>query len=186
MPLSNRELEEVRSNLRINEDEIDRALAEHSEWFRKAGDHLNEVTADHDTLKLELKELVAELDGQIRKNAVEVEEKLTETQLNNRIQVLPRVKDLNRKILAAKKRMDDASTLKESYQQRSFMLRGMNDSANARLYNMGIERGAASARMRIGERNHERLERQRNENDRGMFENRDGSTPRYRKRDQGD
>lgn len=184
MTINDRDLNETRERLRIDEDDIDRMLVEHSEYFKRAGDYVTDATASYDALKLELKELTAQLDQDIRKNAQANDEKLSEAALSNRIIVLPKIKDLNRKLLTAKKRMDDATNLKESFQQRSYMLRGLNDSANARLYALGVERGASAASRRMGERNRERIDRQRTENDRGMFERRGSNTERYRPKDQ--
>jgi hypothetical protein len=79
--------------------------------------------------------------------------------------------------------------MKESYHQRSFMLRELNASANAKLYNLGLERGAGGAGRHIAERSREDISRTREE--RGVFDRRGSASQqpvvaRHRSRDQGD
>jgi hypothetical protein len=187
MPRETRTSPDLREALRIDEDNIDRCLAEHSELFFQAADGLALAVATRDGLKLELKELVAQLDQDVRRKALADEEKLSETALSSRITVLPKVKELNRQHLDACKAADRAEALRDSYRDRSFALRALNDSANARLYNLGIERGASSARGRLAERGAEEASRTREAA--GVFDRRErsgSSQERYRsaKKDQ--
>jgi hypothetical protein len=172
---------DLREALRIDEDDIDRCLVEHPQLFYQAADSLALAVATRDGLKLELKELVAQLDQDVRRKAVDDGEKLTESALANRITILPRVKELNRRYLDSCLAVDRAEALRDSYRDRSFALRALNDSANARLYNLGIERGATSARGRMVERSAEEISRTRES--KGVFDRRErsGSPPeRYR------
>jgi len=158
---------DLESHLVIDEDNIDESLVDQPGYFDQVAKAHAASNANYEERKLELKELLAELDGDIRRRAIEAEEKLTEKQLENRITGLPRVKDKSREVLAAKRVADDWATLKESFQQRSYMLRELNTSQIARLHNLGVERGATDARTRIGDRNRVAAERLRSERGRG-------------------
>jgi hypothetical protein len=180
MPRETRTPADLREALRIDEDNIDQCLSEHPQLFYQAADSLALAVATRDGLKLELKELIAQLDQDVRRKAIADGEKLSETALANRITVLPKVKELNRKYLDACQAADRAEALRDSYRDRSFALRALNDSANARLYNLGIERGASSARGRLAERGAEEASRTREEA--GVFDRRErgGGAERYR------
>ena len=182
MPRENRSREdELRSKLRIDEDNIDRCLVEQPDYFYQAAEAFAQAIATRDGLKLARDELIAQLDQDVRRHAGANDEKLSETQLTNRIKVLPKVKEAVRAYLNACKIADECEAMKESFQQRSYMLRELNASANARLYNLGIERGAGGARSRIVERGREEISRNREAG--GVFERR-GSTPVARHRPQ--
>jgi hypothetical protein len=176
---------ELRDKLRINEDDIDRCLIEQPEYFYMAAEAVATATGRRDTLKLQRDELTAELDQMLRKKAVDDEEKLTETQLTNRLKTLPKMMAANRAYIEVCKLVDEAVAMKDSYQQRSYMLRELNASSNARLYNLGLERGAGGARARVVDRGREEISRARESS--GVFERRDSQpVPRHRARDQGD
>jgi hypothetical protein len=149
----NTETSEVRSKLRIDDDDLDQCLVEQPEYFYQAAERATSAGAERDGLELELKELKAQLDSDIRKAAEQREEKLTETALVNRIVTLPKVKELQRKVLDAKRQADDAVNLKEAFVQRSYALKDLNAVQVARMYNLGLERGATGARQNIGDRN---------------------------------
>lgn len=140
---------EIRSKLRIDDDDLDQCLVDQPEYFYQAAQAATEAGAIRDGLELELKELKAQLDGDFRQQA---ERKLTETALTNRIITLPKVKDLTRKVLDAKRRAEDAIVLKEAFTQRSYALKDLTAIQLGRMYNLGVERGAVTARQNIGDR----------------------------------
>lgn len=172
---------ELRSNLRIDEDDIDRCLIAQSEYFFMAAEAVAMATSRRDTLKLQRDETVAELDQMLRKKAAEADEKITETGLQNQLKTLPKIKEINRGYIDACRVADEALAMKESYHQRSFMLRELNASANAKLYNLGLERGAGGAARRVVDRGREDISRARESS--GVFERRD-SVARHRSKDQ--
>jgi hypothetical protein len=157
-PANNRE--EIRSKLRIDEEDFDRCLVEHSEYFEKAATEAVEAKARHAALKLELVELSAQLDQDIRAKNAREDIKMSETGLSNTIKLLPKVKDLTRRLYAAERDMDECIVLKESFQQRSYLLREINQRQIARMYNLSVERGTAGARRNaVGDVNRAELER---------------------------
>lgn len=158
MPRNNNR-EELRSKLMIDEDNLDRDLVEHAEYFQKAGEAVVEASALVATLKLELDELTATLDRDIRANAVREETKLTETGLSNMIKTTPLYQNLVRRGLDARKALDDCTLLKESFQQRSYLLREINQRQVARMYTMSTERGNVNSRRNaLGDTNRAQLE----------------------------
>lgn len=179
---------ELRENLRIDEDDIDRCLVQQPDYFFQAADAFALANSQRDTIKLQLKELIAQLDQDLRKKALDDQERISEAQLTNRITTLPKVKELNQKLLQAARIADRCEALKESYIQRSHALRDLNSSAIARQYNLGIERGAGAARNRIVDRSREDIDREREAS--GVFNERRATASkdnaRYRPRDQGD
>ena len=159
---------ELRQKLRIDEDNIDRCLVEQPEYFYMAAEAVALAIANRDTLKLQLAELTAELDLDLRRQFAANEEKYSETSLSNRLKTLPRIQTAHRAYLDASRLADEAEALKDSYQQRSYMLRELNASANAKLYNLGVERGAGGARNRILDRSREDIDRSREQS--GVFD----------------
>jgi hypothetical protein len=156
--------EELREALIIDDDDLDKCLVEQPSLFYSAAEASSLADSKRDTVKLELKELKAQLDQDIRRKAIEDEEKLSETQLTNRIITLPVVKALERKLLALSKEAADCSALKESYEQRSYALKDLNARQNAQMMNLGLERGSVGTRREVGDRVRERAENLRREN----------------------
>lgn len=180
---------ELRENLRIDEDDIDHCLVAQPEYYYMAAEAVALATSRRDTLKLQRDETIAELDQAIRRKALEDDRKITEGQISNELKTLPKVKEINRQYVEACKVVDEAVAMKESYHQRSYMLRELNASANAKLYNLGLERGAGGgAGRRMVERGRAEIERKRE--DSGVFDRRvggnGGGVARHRPRDQDD
>jgi hypothetical protein len=178
MPRENTQ-DNIRASLRIDEDNIDRCLMQQPDLFYMAASAVALANAERDGLKLELAELNAKLDGDIRKQLTDLGEKYSEASLSNRLKTLPKIMELHRRYLGACLRADEAEAVKESFQQRSYMLRELNSSAQSRMYNLGVERGATTARNRVVERGAEAASRSRE--DAGVFDRRERGAPeRYR------
>jgi hypothetical protein len=163
-------LVEVRSKLKIDDDNLDDCLVEQPEYFYQAAMTLTEANAARDGLKLELKEVLAELDGDIRARLAAANEKATETGIANELRTLPRIKELERKCLEASRKAEAAAALRDAYVQRSYALKDLNAIQLARLSNLGVERGSTGARRNVGDRTEteaNRLRDERNRRDRG-------------------
>ncbi len=175
MPRTENQREEIRAKLRIDEDDMDTCLVEHSEYFHKAAEQVTEAAAVRDGLKLQLEELQANLDRDIRARNLRDDIKMSETGLSNTIKTTPRYQELQAKYMAAVKTAADWSTLKEAFQQRSYMLRELNQRQIAQMYNLSTERGTVGARRSaIGDRNRVELEQ------RSAERRNSGRTERYR------
>lgn len=154
---------EYREKLKIDEDDLDACLVEQAELFLHVAEALVEANAARDTLKLQLEEVTAELDRDIRARAAAADEKITEAGIQNQLRTLPRIRDLRQDFVEAGAECERWGALKDSYRERSFMLRELNASQIARLHNLSLERGAAGARHRIGEQARAEGEAQRAE-----------------------
>jgi hypothetical protein len=145
----------------IDADDLDGCLVNQPGYFFNAAEAYSAATAERDTAKLELKELVAQLDQDIRREALRLDEKLSETALSNRILVLPNVKTANRRVLQLSKEADDLLALKEGYVQRSYALKDLTAREISQLNNLGVERGSTGQRRDIGDKVQERQEQMR-------------------------
>lgn len=152
---------EFEGKLRIDEDDIDSCLVEQPELFYHVADALALANAVRDTLKLQLEEKTAELDRQVRAEYARLEEKVTEAGITNQLRILPVIQTLRRDFLDASTNSDRWDALKQAYSQRSFMLRELNGSQISKLHNLSLERGAGSARARMGDEARQRGEDQR-------------------------
>jgi hypothetical protein len=101
---------------------------------------------------------MAELDNQYRLQAVETKEKLTEPMLENKIQVAPKVKELNRDYLGAKKRAGLWAAMKHAFDKRASSINKIVDKEGQELYALGLERGAANTKSRLAENMRQRRE----------------------------
>lgn len=136
------DLEQYRGYLRIDRDDLDTSLMEQPEMFHHVANAFVEASARRDEAKLELEELLAELDQSVRAKALQDDEKLTETALQNRLREMPRVQEAQRRCLATRKEADRWVALKESFQQRSFMLRELVHKLIAERHDLSAEAGA--------------------------------------------
>lgn len=111
------------SLLRINRDKIDDEVAGHAENYHKVAELHVLAVADYDAIKQELDDATAEEDAEIRAGLMEESKKVTETAIKQKIREIPRIQKLSRELLDAKFEMDRCAVLKESFAQRSYMLK---------------------------------------------------------------
>jgi hypothetical protein len=155
--------DELKTKLKIDVDYLDRALIEQPSLFYTVADQFAMAVAERDAAKLELDEKMAELDQDIRAEAVSLGEKVTEASIQRRLATLPTIKDAERNLLEGKAKADEWQALKEAYQQRSFMLRELVALQLAQLNNLSLERGAHGAHRDLSNAAAERVERVRRE-----------------------
>ncbi len=161
--ITNKELED---NLRIDVDDLDNCLVSQPGLFYHVAEAVAEANSQRDLFKLELEEATAELDQQYRSQALQDPKiKVREGSIESQITIAPRIQKLQREYLAACTKAEHCAALKEAYQQRSFMLRELVAVQLAQFHNLGVERGATSARHHIGDRVREEQEQMR----RGRF-----------------
>lgn len=167
------ERRELKRALIIDPDDLDGCLVNQPGYFFNAAEAFSAANAARDTAKLELKELMAQLDQDVRRQAVELEEKITEVALSNRIMILPNVKVANRLVLQLSKEADDLQALKEAYVQRSYALKDLTAREIAQMNNLGVERGSTGQRRDVGDRVRDRQEQARRDR-------RGGAVTRYK------
>jgi hypothetical protein len=177
---SQRDANEVRINLRIDEDDLDRCLIAQPEYFYQAAMASTAANSTRDFLELELKELSAQLDGDIRAEFTSLETKYSEASIANQLRTLPRIKEKQRACLAARKAADEAQALKEAYIQRSYALKDLSANQRSRLTDLGIDGGSGgNTRRAAADRISDRVDATRLGRDRQQ-------RGRYRPQDQGD
>lgn len=142
-------LAQHRERLSIDRTDLDQCLIEQPEVFWHVAEALAQEIARRDEAKLELEELTAQLDQDLRGQAARNEEKLTELALQNRLRVLPKIQEAQRKYLERRKTADQLQALKEAFQQRSFMLRELVAKFIAERHDLGMEAGAGQARRTL-------------------------------------
>lgn len=142
----------LEDSLQIDPDDLDTCLVEQPGLYYHVAEDVAMANSRRDGLKLELEEAEAELDQQIRNDAFRADHKVTEGFIKGKISTSPNIKDLQRKLLAAKTTAEKALALKEAYGQRSFMLRELVAVQLAHFQNLQVERGVSSHRNQLRDR----------------------------------
>lgn len=144
-------LERYKNYLAIDKGDLDTCLMEQPESYYHVSEAYVNAVSQRDTTKLELEEVTAQQDQKIRADALASERKLTETAVQNELRTLPTIMDLHRKLLEQRAAADNWQALKESYQQRSFMLRELVALYIAQRHDHALEGGAGQARQNLSE-----------------------------------
>ena len=127
-------MKEFEKGLRIDKHNLDDELVEHGPLHYRIADLHERALADVDGLKIDIENAEAELYAQYKEAAIEADEKLSETALKMRIQDSQRMRKLNTAYLAAKRRLGELRALNQSYQQRSYHIRGLIDLHTVKYY----------------------------------------------------
>ena len=149
--------------LEIDEDDLDRCLVEQPGLFFHVSEEVTNADSHQRLLTLELKELKAEIENEVRETAKQLKDKLREDDIKNQVTLDPDVKKLERELEAAITRSEKAQKLEDAYLQRSYALKEKVAVELHRMAQLGVERGASSARYREAERIEGRLAEQRAE-----------------------
>lgn len=163
---------DFQAKLRIDVDDLDTALVEQPDLFYRVAEAFVQAVALRDRIKLELEQVTAEEDHNIRVEAAKKEEKITEASIQQRLRTVKVVMDLSEDALDTRTRADSWLALKEAFHQRSFMLRELVQRQISQLQSLGVERGAAGSRAQLAEK--------RDENNREIIGRSRGAEPRFR------
>lgn len=148
-------LEHWKQFLQIDKNDLDLCLVEQPEVYYHVSEELVKANAHRDAAKLELEELQAQKDKEIRENALKLEEKLTETAIQNKLRTLPVIKEAQADFLEKRQTADQWSALKEAFSQRSFMLRELVALVIAQRHDLAMEGGSGQARGNLATSNRE-------------------------------
>lgn len=183
-----REKAECRSKLQIDEDDLNTALIEQPAYFDVVARNRTEARAAAALAKQELTELMAELAMELRREAAQTSERITEGQISNMLTTDTAVKAANRKYLRLLKESEDWESIRDSFSQRGYALKDLTAIWLRRYDNVEIERGNIGAsRRRITERVADRVQSEQEELRRERRRQAQDDPPRrYRPRDQGD
>jgi len=149
------DLEEFRGYLLIDKNALDQELVQQPSLFEKVGDAFAEAIAEKDAAKEELANVDARLDGMIRKSAAD--KRVTDTAIKNRIQAHSKHQGAFAKYLTAKMRADKLGALKESFHQRSYMLRELAGLAVSNYFEGTSVKATPTTNRAIYSRQRERL-----------------------------
>lgn len=127
-------MKEFQKGLRIDKHSLDDELVEHGPVHHRIADMYERALADSDGLKVDIENLEAELYAQFKEAAAEKDEKLSETAIKMKIQDSKRMRLLNSEYLLARRRMGELRALNQSYQQRSYHIRGLIDLHTIKYY----------------------------------------------------
>lgn len=142
---------ELKTFLQINVDDLDSALQEQPQLFYDVAEACTNANAARDGVKLDLDELMAKQDGELRAKVAAGDGKMTEAALAQRLREVPEVKELTRDLLDLKAEAERWLALKEAFQQRSFMLRELVSRQVAAMQHLGITRSADKSRTDLSQ-----------------------------------
>lgn len=146
-------LAKLKGYLAIDRNDLDTCLMQQPEVYYRVAEALTQASAARDALKLRFEEETARQDQNIRQHAVRMDEKLTETAVQQKLRLLPVIQELQQDLLEKRSEVENLTALKESFQQRSFMLRELVALVIAQGRDLALEGGANQARTALAERN---------------------------------
>jgi hypothetical protein len=115
--------ESFRGELEIDRSDLESCLQNQAGLFYDIASAQVQAAAIRDAAKLDMDELHASLDKEIREAAAVNEEKTTETGIANAIKNEQRMQKAQRAHLDAKTEAEEWGAMKEAFHQRSYMLR---------------------------------------------------------------
>lgn len=145
--------DKLKTYLAIDKDDLDTCLMEQPSIFFEVATALANANAERDAAKLVLEEEQAKLDQDLRKQAERAGEKVTESSLQNKLRILPKIQELQAKFADSRHKAEAWSVLKESFIQRSFMLRELVALYISQRHDHAMEAGSGQPRAALAERN---------------------------------
>lgn len=125
-------LDKYRALLAIDKDDLDTQMSKNTEYYQQVGDEHAVLVSELATLKRELEEAEVEIGQELRREAADNQEKITEASLKERVQTHSRIKKLNRSIIDLKLEVDQWGVLLTSFNMRASMLKHQVPLALAR------------------------------------------------------
>ena len=113
---------ELSGEVKIDRNDLDTMLVEQANLLREAGDQHALAVSRRDYADARMKEVKAELDFQLRRG----KDKLSETQIVNRILTMEPFQESQENYLRFKRKADRWFALKESFHDRSYMLKELS------------------------------------------------------------
>lgn len=150
-----------RQYLTIDKLDLDSCLVEQPETYWHVSHAVANAIAVRDAAKLDLEEIQAEEDKKLRDAASRSEEKITEAALQQKLRLVKRVQDAQRKFLDTRKEADEWLALKEAFSQRSFMLRELVAITIAQRHDHAMEGGSGQSRAKLADSNRQEAGRLR-------------------------
>lgn len=153
-------MENMDAAIMIDKHSLDECVMQQPELFHKVAERLALDISLRDEIKDRLSVIQAEADAQIRRDAEIAEMKVSETQIKMEITKHPDVVEVRNLLASLNKSVGLLQALKESYGQRSYMLKELVSLYLAQYY--GDETATASgAKDRAHERNKRAMREER-------------------------
>jgi hypothetical protein len=131
------DIDTFRKSLVIDKDDLDTCLVQQPELFDHVAEAHSMAVAERDATKLALEEAEAWGSQQIREEYAEAKIKTTEGDIKEKLITDKKLGALRRTLLQQKAEVDRWAALKESYQQRSYMLKELAPMKLARMFSSG-------------------------------------------------
>jgi hypothetical protein len=142
------DLADLRSKLGIDEHSLDMALREHPDLFYEVASQLALAVSNRDEAKLDLEEVEAEVDKELRRAAAINDDRTTEKEIESNKKIDKRVKIANDKLVKEKYNAAKWTALKDAYEQRSYALSKLVDLYLANYYSQNPEKSSGNAKYR--------------------------------------
>lgn len=145
MAVAKAKIEALKDRLLINKHGLDDEFIQQPSLFFEVSETYVLAVSTRDALKEELATVDAELDGVMRKAAEKRSERITEPQVKMAIQSHPKHTSASNNYLEAKEAAALLEALKESFSQRSYMLRDLASLYVANYYEQSSMQGTNSS-----------------------------------------
>lgn len=155
---------EFQTLLRIDRHNLDEEVERQPELYYKIAAEEARVRSRFDASKNALELVTANIDGEIRSKALKNDEKITEAVVRAKISQDKRCVQATEDQLKLKRRLDLLTALKDSFRQRSYMLRDLVELYTSGYYTDATIRGHSDrAKEKHAEKNQERMSQRRRE-----------------------
>jgi hypothetical protein len=141
--------EELRAELAIDRDDLDHALETHAELYYHVSKATANAIAQRDEAKLDYEEAEAVAYEALRAKALGTKEHTTETLFKQKLRLDPGLRQLQRRILHLNTKVESWAALKDSFYQRSFMLRELVGWVIAHRYDLAQEHRSTRDRAEL-------------------------------------
>ena len=135
-------MEEFRGHLAINKMDLDEDIIQQPTLYHKVGVEYSLACSDRDYIKVDLALVKADLYRKHRKKLEKVAEgRVTEEMVNTLIIQEEEYQEINEEYIDANHRVQVLESLKDSFRQRSFMLRDLAQLAVAHFFERDVVKG---------------------------------------------
>jgi len=135
----------TKQELLIDKNELDRELIEQASQYHASGEEYAKAQSRVAYLKDQLSALQASIDREIRQQASEDNEKVSETLVFNRVVMDDRYRAMNMEVLQAREAMESAGSLRDSFAQRAFALKDLVVLYTSGYFARSCEKGVPQA-----------------------------------------
>jgi hypothetical protein len=118
-------LPEFEASLRIDLNALDEALQAQPDVYYRVSRKVALLTSRRDAAKKELELVEADMDAEVRKNSRRLEEKVTETEIKNRIARMPKAQEAWDQLHKLNAELGEWVALKGGFEQRSYALKDL-------------------------------------------------------------